>query len=210
MSFLRLILSLSGAPEPFFETFSGLEKFILNFSPFSVNSVHSHVKLVSLSFLPLSFFSSFWSPPLSTSSFSLPSSDWYFIFSISFPGKFPFPKTKQGVLNRSSNSPVWETLPGFAKNLGGGVFGGGSNFLASLFFLVSFLSSYSDNLFVSILAEYFAAATEAPESITLLVELASSVELLSVMPVSVSLLLVEFALSVELVSFKFSSILTST
>jgi hypothetical protein len=30
------------------------------------------------------------------------------------------------------------------------------------------------------------------------------------MPVSVSLLLVEFALSVELVSFKFSSILTST
>jgi hypothetical protein len=94
--------------------------------------------------------------------------------------------------------------------LGGGVFGGGSNFLASLFFLVSFLSSYSDNLFVSILAEYFAAATEAPESVSLLVELASSVELLLATPASVSLLLVEFALFEELVSFKFSSILTST
>jgi hypothetical protein len=74
--FLRLIPSLSGAPAPFFETFRGLEKSILNFNPSSVNSVHSHLNPVSLSFLSVPFFSSvYWSPPVSAGASPLPPSD---------------------------------------------------------------------------------------------------------------------------------------
>jgi hypothetical protein len=81
------------------------------------------------------------------------------------PGSFPLPNTTHGVLKTSSNSPVYDTLPGFAKNLGGGVFGGGSNFLASLFFLASFFSSLSDNLFVSILTSYFLPVAAAADAV---------------------------------------------
>lgn len=138
------------------ETISGSLKSILNFNPFSVNSVQTQLNAeLSFLLLPLSPFFSFcfyWSPPVSAgSSPPPPSAGVYFTFKMSLPGSYPFPKTTAGAEKSSSNSPVYDTLPALAKNLGGGTFGGGSNFLAALCYLASFASCASVSLVASIL-----------------------------------------------------------
>jgi hypothetical protein len=145
-------LSLSGV-SLLFETSRGDLKPILNLRPFSVNSVHSHVKP------PLSSFSS--SSPSPSSSYNflslaapLLSYPFYlfvlpseagsgspelltnFKMSSSLPGSLPFPNTAHGCENPSPNSPVDDTFSTMTVNLGFG-FAFTSNELFLVFFFFS-------------------------------------------------------------------------